>query len=134
MKNFGVYQIENFQNFSKMVLFFTLAQSSGPQWPFSTNHTFFWDTLYSSLNWLLSQLKKWTGQVTKWKYIYRPITEFAIFRMTWSLKYGIFFFNVPQASSVLNKCRCNWSRKIKLFQSRHWHLFIFSRSSKGKQL
>ena len=46
MKNFGVYQIENFLNFSKMVLFFTLAQTSGPQWPFSTNPTFFGDTLY----------------------------------------------------------------------------------------
>ena len=46
MKNVGVYQIENFLNFSKMVPFFALAQTSGPQWPFSTNHTFFWDTLY----------------------------------------------------------------------------------------
>ena len=53
MKNFGVYQIENFQNFSKMVLFFTLAQSSGPQWPFSTNHTFFRDTLYNKLQYYL---------------------------------------------------------------------------------
>ena len=29
-----------------MVLFFTLAQPSGPHWPFSTNPSFFWDTLY----------------------------------------------------------------------------------------
>ena len=46
MKKIGVYQIENFLNLSKMVLFFTLAQPSGPQWPFSTNHPFFWDNLY----------------------------------------------------------------------------------------
>ena len=35
-------QIEKFWCLSaKMVLFFTLAQTSGPQWQFSTNHTFF---------------------------------------------------------------------------------------------
>ena len=31
LTNFGVYHIENFLNFSQMVLHFTLAQPSGPQ-------------------------------------------------------------------------------------------------------
>ena len=72
LNNFGVYQIENFLNFSKMGLLFTLAQPNGPQWIFSTNHSFFWDTLYI-LEWitLFKQFvltQQYWHYITKWQY------------------------------------------------------------------
>ena len=39
--SFCAHKIGNFLNFWKMTLLFTLAKPSGPQWPFSTNHSLF---------------------------------------------------------------------------------------------
>ena len=40
-----------------MGLLFALAEPNGPQWQFSTNHCFFWDTLYTWVGTIsLSQL------------------------------------------------------------------------------
>ena len=44
MKNSENIQSWEHKNFN--ILQNTLAQPSGPQWQFSTNDTFFWDTLY----------------------------------------------------------------------------------------
>ena len=56
------YKIGNFLNFLLMTLLFTLAQLKCPQSPFSTNHCFFWDTLYinnTNLIWVF--LNSWSS-------------------------------------------------------------------------
>ena len=46
MKNFGVYLIENFLNFSKNPLLLFLALSKEELLPKNQERAFFWDTLY----------------------------------------------------------------------------------------
>ena len=48
MKNFGVYLIENFLNFSKHPLLLFQALSKVELLPKTTKERFFWDTLYTN--------------------------------------------------------------------------------------